>query len=83
VLKTEKYPENIPWDSHSNLEKADKVVWMLYRDSNVYIFSKSSIDTQYVYIQKNKGKKNPVKEYTARLTYQRLFDDGYELAAVA
>lgn len=83
MIITEKTPENIPWDYDSNYDEVCDVSWMLYRGSNVYIFSKSRINDQYVYIQKNKGQKKPVKEYNARLTYQRLFDDGFELAAVA
>ncbi len=79
----EKYPENMPWDLGSNLDKSEEIDWMLCKGRNIYIFSKSRLNEQYVYIQKNKGKKKTVQEYTARLTYQRLLDDGFELAAVA
>ena len=79
----EKYPEDIPWDSKSNLDNSIDVRWMLTKEGNVYTFSRSRLNDKYVYIQRNKGKKRAVKEYTARFTYQRLFDDGYLLAAVA
>ena len=49
----------------------------------VFTFTRSQINDKYVYIQKNKGQKKAVKEYEARFTYQRLFDEGYLLAAVA
>ena len=56
---------------------------MLSKADVVYIFSWSRIDENYVYIQKNNGKRKAYKEYEARFTYQRLFDDGYSLAAVS
>tara|TARA_Y100001968_G_scaffold62140_1_gene52950 strand:- start:3897 stop:4142 length:246 start_codon:yes stop_codon:yes gene_type:complete len=79
----EKYPENIPWDSDSNLDKSIQVKWMLTKDDNVYTFKRSRMNNEYVYIQKNKGSYKAFKEYSARFTYQRLFDEGYLLAAVA
>ena len=83
MLTIEKFPEDIPWDIKSNLDKSLQVQWMLAKGENIYTFTRSRMDEKYVYIQKNKGKKKPFKEYTARFTYQRLFDDGYVLAAVA
>ena len=83
MLTIEKFPEDIPWDIESNLDKSLQVQWMLAKGENIYTFTRSRMDEKYVYIQKNKGKKKPFKEYTARFTYQRLFDDGYVLAAVA
>ena len=79
----EKYPEDIPWDSNSNLDKSIELQWMLTKAENVYTFTRSRINEDYVYIQKNNGKKQVFKEYKARFTYQRLFNDGYLLAAVA
>ena len=79
----EKYPENIPWDTDSNLDQSKQIQWMLTNEENVFTFTRSKMNDKYVYIQKNKGQKKAVKEYEARFTYQRLFDEGYLLAAVA
>ena len=79
----EKYPENIPWDLNIDNQKQNPNNWMLTKADIVYIFTRSRIDDKYVYIQKNDGKREVFKEYEARFTYQRLFDDGYSLAAVA
>ena len=79
----EKYPENVPWDLNINPSKCTSVQWILAKADIVYTFSRSRIDNNYVYIQKNDGKKKAIKEYEARFTYQRLFDDGYTLAAVS
>ena len=83
MLTTEKFPEDIPWDTESNLDKSLQVQWMLAKGENIYTFTRSRLDDKFVYIQKNKGTIKAFKEYTARFTYQRLFDDGYVLAAVA
>ena len=78
----EKYPENIPWDLTTVEQKKYKPIqWMLSKADIVYIFSRSRINDNYVYIQKNDGKRKAYKEYDARFTYQRLFDEGYSLAA--
>ena len=79
----EKYPEDIPWDTASNLDQSLQIQWMLTKGTNIYTFTRSRMDDKYVYIQKNKGRKKAFKEYTARFTYQRLFDEGYVLAAIA
>ncbi len=79
----EKYPEEVPWDLDSNLDKSVKLSWILTKGDNVYSFKQSIIDNQYIYIQKNHGQKKAVKELIARFTYQRLFDEGYLLAVVA
>ena len=79
----EKYPENIPWDLNINQHKYKSIQWMLTKADIVYTFTRSRIDDKYVYIQKNDGKRKAIKEYEARFTYQRLFDDGYLLAAVS
>tara|TARA_B100000700_G_C14394932_1_gene556518 strand:- start:86 stop:337 length:252 start_codon:yes stop_codon:yes gene_type:complete len=80
---TEKYPEDMPWDSKSHLDKSIDVKWILTKGNNVFTFKRSRINDEYVYIQKNRGTYKAFKEYTARFTYQRLFDEGYLLAAVA
>ena len=78
----EKYPENIPWDLATvDQSKYKSIQWMLSKADIVYIFSRSRIDDNYVYIQKNDGIRKAYKEYEARYTYQRLFDEGYSLAA--
>ena len=78
----EKYPENIPWDLTSiDQSNYKSIQWMLSKEDIVYLFSRSCIDRNYVYIQKNDGKRKAYKEYEARFTYQRLFDEGYSLAA--
>ena len=78
----EKYPENIPWDLATAYQsKYKSIQWTLSKADIVYIFSRSRIDDNYVYIQKNDGKRKAYKEYEARFTYQRLFDEGYSLAA--
>ena len=79
----EKYPEHIPWDLKVDQNKYKPVQWMLTKADIVYTFTRSRIDDKYVYIQKNDGKLKAIKEYEARFTYQRLFDDGYSLAAVS
>ena len=76
----EKYPENIPWDLNNDHRKSKSIQWMLSKADIVYTFTRSRIDDNYVYIQKNDGKRKAFKEYEARFTYQRLFDEGYSLA---
>ena len=76
----EKYPENIPWDLHIEQQKYKSIQWVLAKAGIVYTFTRSHIDSNYVYIQKNDGKRKAYKEYEARFTYQRLFDEGYSLA---
>ena len=77
----EKYPEDIPWDINTQGNKNKQMNWMLTKADNVFTFTRSRINKKYVYIQKNDGKRKTFKEYDARFTYQRLFDDGYSLAA--
>ena len=79
----EKYPENIPWDLNIEQCQYKSIKWMLSKADIVYTFTRSKIDDKYVYIQRNDGKRKVFKEYEARFTYQRLFDDGYSLAAVS
>ena len=80
---SEKYPENIPWDFNNDHGNKKKIQWMLTKADNVYTFTRSKIDQNYVYIQKNDGTRKAYKEYEARFTYQRLFDEGYLLGAVS
>ena len=77
----EKYPENIPWDLHIEQQKYKSIQWILTKADIVYTFTRSRINDKYVYIQKNDEKRQAFKEYEARFTYQRLFDEGYSLAA--
>ena len=77
----EKYPEDIPWDLKINDSNYKSIRWMLTKADIVYTFTRSRIDDNYVYIQKNDGQRKAYKEYEARFTYQRLFDEGYSLAA--
>ena len=77
----EKYPENIPWDLNIEQRKDKSIQWMLTKSDIVYTFTRSRINNNYVYIQKNDGKRTAFKEYEARFTYQRLFDEGYSLNA--
>ncbi len=79
----EKYPENIPWDLNNEQNKYKPIQWILAKADIVYTFTRSHIDNNYVYIQRNGGKKKAIREYEARFTYQRLFDDGYSLAVVS
>ena len=79
----EKYPENIPWDLNTDQSKCKSIQWMLTKADIVYTFTRSRINDKYVYIQKNDEKKQVFKEYQARFTYQRLFDEGFSLAAVS
>tara|TARA_Y100001968_G_C19010962_1_gene550506 strand:+ start:309 stop:560 length:252 start_codon:yes stop_codon:yes gene_type:complete len=78
---SEKYPENIPWDLNIHQNKCESIRWMLSKADIVYTFTRSRIDEDYVYIQKNDGNRKAYKEYEARFTYQRLFDEGYLLEA--
>tara|TARA_Y100001968_G_scaffold330605_1_gene382918 strand:- start:102 stop:353 length:252 start_codon:yes stop_codon:yes gene_type:complete len=77
----EKYPENIPWDLNIDQSHYKSIHWILSKADIVYTFSRSRINDKIVYIQKNDGIKKAYKEYDARFTYQRLFDEGYSLAA--
>ena len=77
----EKYPENVPWDFNIGQRKYKSIHWMLSKADIVYTFTRSRIDDNYVYIQKNDGKRKAYREHAARFTYQRLFDEGYSLAA--
>ena len=79
----EKYPENIPWDLNIGQRDQKSMQWILTKADMVYTFTRSRIDDKYVYIQKNDGNLKAFKEYDARFTYQRLFDEGYSLAAVS
>ena len=79
----EKYPENIPWDFDIHEDKIKYVNWILSKADNAYTFTRSRINDKYVYIQKNEGKSIAIKEYDARFTYQRLYDEGYLLSVVA
>ena len=78
---TEKYPEDIPWDLKIGESKYKSIEWVLTKADNVYTFTRSRIDDKYVYIQRNDGIRKAINEYEARFTYQRLFDEGYSLAA--
>tara|TARA_Y100001968_G_C19293124_1_gene685235 strand:- start:361 stop:636 length:276 start_codon:yes stop_codon:yes gene_type:complete len=84
----EKYPENCPWDNQSNrnqswrLSKVDdpsQKSWTLSKHGEVFTFKKSKLDHNFVYIQKNSGKSKAINDVEARFTFQRLFDQGYEL----
>tara|TARA_B100001250_G_scaffold398560_1_gene406963 strand:+ start:88 stop:339 length:252 start_codon:yes stop_codon:yes gene_type:complete len=79
----EKYPENVPWDLHIDQSKYNSIKWILAKSDIVYTFTRSRMNNNYVYIQKNDEKSKAYKEYEARFTYQRLFDDGYSLALVS
>jgi asparagine synthetase B (glutamine-hydrolysing) len=80
---TEKYPEDIPWDLKIYQNDCKSIQWMLTKSDIEYTFTRSRINEKYVYIQKNDGKKQAIKEYEARFTYQRLFDEGYSLVALS
>ena len=79
----EKYPQNIPWDLNTENGNHKSIDWILSKADVVFTFTRSRIDDKYVYIQKNNGMKKAFKEYEARFAYQRLFDEGYSLAAVS
>tara|TARA_B100000945_G_C19836446_1_gene347406 strand:+ start:254 stop:505 length:252 start_codon:yes stop_codon:yes gene_type:complete len=79
----EKYPEDIPWDINIEQRKNKSIKWKLTKADIVYTFVRSRIDDNYVYIQKNDGINSAFKEYEARFTFQRLFDEGYSLAVVS
>ena len=76
---TEKYPENCPWDVKNNFKIPKQTSWTLTKDENVFKFTTSQIDNEFIYIQKNNEENKAFNEYKARFTYQRLFDNGYEL----
>ncbi len=78
---SEKYPENIPWDLNIVQTKSTSTHWMLTKADNVFTFTRSRMNDNYVYIQRNDGKSKAYKEYEARFAYQRLFDEGYSLAS--
>ena len=72
----------MPWDINQEQNKNKSIQWILTKADIVYTFTRSRLNDKYVYIQKNDGERKAVKEYEARFTYQRLFDDGYSLAAI-
>ncbi len=78
---SEKYPENVPWDVNIGQSNYKSIKWILSKADIVYTFTRSRINNKYVYIQKNDGIKKAINEYDARFTFQRLFDEGYSLAA--
>ena len=78
---SEKYPENVPWDLNVDQSNCKSIEWMLSKADSVYTFTRSRINNKYVYIQKDDGIRKAFNEYEARFTYQRLFDEGYSLAA--
>ena len=78
---SEKYPENVPWDLIINKSNSKSIEWILSKADIVYTFTRSRINDNYIYIQKNDGIRKAINEYEARFTYQRLFDEGYSLAA--
>tara|TARA_Y100000766_G_C18555666_1_gene435157 strand:- start:76 stop:330 length:255 start_codon:yes stop_codon:yes gene_type:complete len=78
---SEKYPEDVPWDLNINQSKCMSIQWILSKADIAYTFTRSRINDKYVYIQKNDGQRKAYKEYEARFTYQRLFDEGYSLLA--
>ena len=80
---SEKYPENVPWDLNIEQSNYKSLKWILSKADIAYTFTRSRINDKYVYIQKNDGQRKAYKEYEARFTYQRLFDEGYLLAAVS
>ena len=56
---------------------------MLTKADIVYTYTRSRINDKYVYIQKNDERKQAIKEYETRFTYQRLFDEVYSVVAVS
>ena len=78
---SEKYPENIPWDFSIDHSQNKSTQWILTKADIVFTFTRSLMNDNYVYIQRNDGIRKAYKEYEARFTYQRLFDEGYSLAA--
>ena len=79
---SEKYPKDIPWDIENNSKNATQKKWILKNNENVYTFNRNILDNDYIFIQKNNEVKQSYKEYKARFTFQRLFDNGYELSCV-
>tara|TARA_Y100001968_G_C19190514_1_gene634943 strand:+ start:411 stop:659 length:249 start_codon:yes stop_codon:yes gene_type:complete len=71
----ERKPSICPWELEKNSHKS----WTLSKAGDVFTFTKSRIDGNYIYIQKNEGQIKPYSSYEAGYTYQRLFDSGYEL----
>ena len=53
----EKYPDNIPGDLHIEQQKYKSIQWVLAKAGIVYTFTRSRIDSNYVYIQKNDEEK--------------------------
>ncbi len=83
MILPEKYPEHIPWDiKKEKKSNSYPKKWILKRNNNVFRFNRDLSSPGYIHIQKNDGYKKTVNEYQARFTFQRLFDDGYELTCV-
>ena len=79
----EKYPEDIPWDLKICQNDCKSIQWTLTKADVVYTFTRSRKNDKYVSIQKHDERKQAIKEYETRFTYQRLFDEGYSLVAVS
>ena len=80
---TEKYPEDIPWDLKICQNDCKSIQWTLTKADVVYTFTRSRKNDKYLSIQKHDERKQAIKEYETRFTYQRLFDEGYSLVAVS
>ena len=78
----EKYPKDIPWDLDDSTNQLSQKKWILKNNENVYTFNRNLVDSNYIFIKKNNEVKKSYKEYKARFTFQRLFDNGYELSCV-
>ena len=78
----EKYPKDIPWDLDDSTNQLSQKKWILKNNENVYTFNRNLVDSNYIFIKKNNEIKKSYKEYKARFTFQRLFDNGYELSCV-
>ncbi len=78
---SEKYPENVPWDLNIKESNYKSIKWILSNADMIYTFTRSRINDKYIYIQRNNGIKKAINQYEARFIFQRLFDEGYSLAA--
>ena len=77
--RKEKYPEKCPWDYGPDQTRADDACWIMTNGEDMVTFSKSKIDSNYFYIEKNSEDRKSFLSFQARLTYQKLLDKGYWL----
>ena len=77
--RKEKYPDKCPWDAGPDQARANDPFWIMTNGEDMVTFTRSKMDVNYFYIEKNSEDKKSFLSFQARLTYQKLLDQGYWL----